>query len=98
MDSQKELRGCEGFKEPQELRLFDGEEITINRCPVKEISVDTKLYFEGYHFYKRGFLPSGKAWDEQPSKLIDVFMFLDSTFADIEQKEREKIEAMRKKK
>ena len=90
MDSQKEVRGCEGFKKEKDFRIFENEIVKISRCPVKEIEMDAKLYMEAYHFYKQGFLTTGGAWTDAPNKLIEVIMFLDSFIADLQQKEEKK--------
>ena len=90
MDSQKEVRGCEGFKKEKDFRIFETEIIKIRQCPLKEVELDSKLYLEAYHFYKQKMLPNGGAWTDSPNKLIEVIMFLDSFIAELQQKEEKK--------
>jgi hypothetical protein len=98
MDSQKKVRGCDGYKGVNKFRFFENETIELLRCPVKSVEVASRLYLEAYHFYKQGMLPNSGTWNEQPSKLIEVFMFLDGFMAELEEiKQKENLEKMRRK-
>jgi hypothetical protein len=92
MESQKIVRGCNGFKNKKELKIFDGECVEITQCPAKEIDFNSSIYLEAFHFYKQGLFPNAGSWLDMPAKLIDVLRFLDFFVLELEQKEQKENE------
>lgn len=86
----KKARGCEGFESKKDIQIYD-DKIQVSICPIKEVSLESRIILETYHFYKRGFLPSPGGWMEQSARMIEAFCFLDGFFSELEQKEREKM-------
>lgn len=80
----QKVRGC---TEPvAEARYMDG--VTSNRCPLKVVNQQSITYLMIYNHYKAGFLPHEGGILQQPSKILDAIKVIESTIAEMEEKEK----------
>jgi len=90
MDGMKKTRGCYGLKKPDAIKVYD-ERIEITKCPVKEITSQTRFYMQAYSMFKNGYLPNGNGYVNESFKYVEVMNFIDSKSAYLqEQEERRK--------
>ena len=88
-ESLKIDRGCEKDSLIPDRWRMDG--VSFQRCPKKQVSLETYEYIRAYNKYQKGFLPNSGGWLEQPAKLNDVFDIIEKQLAIIEKKEMDKI-------
>ena len=75
----QEIRGCE-----KDIPTKEIEGVAITRCPVKLITIESKLYLQVYSYYKDGFLPNAGGSLDQSIKVMDVLQFIDNEKARME--------------
>lgn len=54
------------------------------------VTAQSREYIRAFGFYKDGFLPNPGGWLNQPAKLMDVFLIIDSEIDKMAHDEAEK--------
>jgi len=69
------MRGC-----GEDVREYRIENVAITKCPIKVVGNKVDEYINAYFFFKSGMLPHAGGWADQPNKMVEAIMFLDSEF------------------
>jgi len=90
-DQMKKVRGClTDLEKPY--KLVSGTDVySLNKCFVKVITMESRLYMEAYGHYKNGFLPNGGGWANESIKLCEMINLIDAKVNEFQELEMQKV-------
>ena len=86
-NGQQEQRYCDKDS-PTPLFEFDGE--LFFRCPVSFILEESFIALNEFSFFSKGFLPVAGGWEDQPHKIMQQMLIIDSAFNEVHSDAHEK--------
>lgn len=73
-DNEKVDNGCRE-NSPIEGR-WKIENIELQRCPLSQVTYQSRLYLEAYTLFKLGILPNGDGWMNESKKFMDAMRII----------------------
>ena len=60
------------------------------RCPLKQVTKQSKDYLDAYYLFKIGYLPNGQGWIGESKKFLDAMKIIDTELKEAEKNGKRK--------